>query len=156
MSNKLEAVIEKVKELRKIMQEQGKDALKDAFQEFFQAHPEARAIVWTQYTPYFNDGDACTFSVGDLCLKLQTASEEQNQDEEEEDYEDEDDYECASYDLKYGSKTLTKAEAKLLKDFESLKKATGQLDEVFELVFGDHVKVVATRDGFDVTEYDHE
>ncbi len=23
-------------------------------------------VVWTQYTPYFNDGDVCNFSVGDL------------------------------------------------------------------------------------------
>lgn len=28
------------------------------------------AVRWTQYTPYFNDGDACTFGVGQFCVKL--------------------------------------------------------------------------------------
>jgi hypothetical protein len=155
MSNKLDAIITKVKELKTLMQTQGKEALKDAFQEFFEAHPEAKCIVWTQYTPYFNDGDACEFRVNELALKLnKTPSEDTSA--EDDDFEDNDDYESDIYDLKYGKKTLTVAEAKLVADFTSLEKATGQLDEVFELVFGDHVKVRATRNGFDVTEYDHD
>ena len=29
-------------------------------------------------------------------------------------------------------------------------------EEVLESVFGDHVKITATRDGFEVTEYEHD
>lgn len=33
------------------------------FKEFFERNPEVNVIYWTQYTPYFNDGDPCYFSV---------------------------------------------------------------------------------------------
>jgi len=32
--------------------------------------PEIEQVHWVQYTPYFNDGDACTFDVGEICFKL--------------------------------------------------------------------------------------
>lgn len=32
-----------------------------AFAEQFKANPSVKCMVWTQYTPYFNDGDPCTF-----------------------------------------------------------------------------------------------
>jgi len=37
--------------------------VKKAFKVFLEAHPEIKCIFWSQYTPYFNDGDPCTFSV---------------------------------------------------------------------------------------------
>lgn len=32
--------------------------------------PEVRGLAWTQYTPYFNDGDSCVFGVGEpsICV----------------------------------------------------------------------------------------
>lgn len=32
--------------------------------ELFQRIPEIEEFSWTQYTPYFNDGDECIFGVG--------------------------------------------------------------------------------------------
>jgi hypothetical protein len=32
---------------------------------FFEECPKVQALVWTQYTPYFNDGDECIFSVNE-------------------------------------------------------------------------------------------
>lgn len=34
-----------------------------AFAEKFKANPSVKCMIWTQYTPYFNDGEPCTFSV---------------------------------------------------------------------------------------------
>lgn len=104
----LQHLIEQTKLLKAKMQAEGQDALKEAFSSFFAAHPQARAIVWTQYTPYFNDGDACTFSVNEMELKV-NASEfaadvqkllgfEPSEDEEDEDDEDEDENEYNSGD----------------------------------------------------------
>lgn len=46
----------------------GKDAAK-AIGEYLKPFiPEGFAVHWTQFTPYFNDGDACTFSVNDAYL----------------------------------------------------------------------------------------
>ena len=33
------------------------------FKELFDKYPNVSSIGWVQYTPYFNDGDECTFSV---------------------------------------------------------------------------------------------
>lgn len=32
--------------------------------------PGVRGLAWTQYTPYFNDGDTCVFSAGEPFLSL--------------------------------------------------------------------------------------
>jgi hypothetical protein len=58
---------------------------------FFEANPHVASISWRQYTPYFNDGDACQFSVGDPILTLRSDySRDPDYDygEEEEDGED--------------------------------------------------------------------
>lgn len=40
--------------------------------EFFAANPNVIGISWRQYTPYFNDGDECVFSVNDKVAVLKT------------------------------------------------------------------------------------
>jgi hypothetical protein len=35
-------------------------------QQLFEVCPEIESVHWTQYTPYFNDGDSCHFSVHEL------------------------------------------------------------------------------------------
>lgn len=44
-----------------------REALRAALQAFLDKHPERQSIGWSQYTPYFNDGDACVFGVGSPC-----------------------------------------------------------------------------------------
>lgn len=41
------------------------DTLKEGFQEIFNTYPKLQKFSWNQYTPYFNDGDQCRFSVYD-------------------------------------------------------------------------------------------
>lgn len=56
--------------LKAEMQENSKDLMKEAFREFFEKYDVVDNIFWTQYTPYFNDGESCEFSVGDVYLVL--------------------------------------------------------------------------------------
>lgn len=42
---------------------------------FFEANPQVASISWTQYTPYFNDGDACEFDVGERRFTIRDGSE---------------------------------------------------------------------------------
>jgi hypothetical protein len=43
----------------------------DLFKDFFARHGEkVYAVHWTQYTPYFNDGDECEFRVNDIYLSF--------------------------------------------------------------------------------------
>lgn len=39
-----------------------KDAIADAFAPLFEQYHFLGSIAWTQYTPFFNDGDTCVFS----------------------------------------------------------------------------------------------
>lgn len=61
--NNIQAISQRMADLRKEMSEMGQESIFDLFKDFFAKHPEITGIQWTQYTPYFNDGDACTFSV---------------------------------------------------------------------------------------------
>jgi len=80
---------EALKELRKTYDETVKVSFGEALKAFFEATPEVQSVFWTQYTPYFNDGDSCYFSVGDIWYNLAApVSEEESDEDAEEDYED--------------------------------------------------------------------
>jgi hypothetical protein len=51
------------------------------------AFDEIAGVKWTQYTPYFNDGDACVFSANGPMLTLtEDADKTAEDDEEQEEY----------------------------------------------------------------------
>ena len=51
------------------LQAEGEAALREVFKDFFAEFPVVTAIRWAQYTPYFNDGEACVFSVHEPSLR---------------------------------------------------------------------------------------
>lgn len=53
-----------------------KDALGEALEEFFTANPEIGRVRWVQYTPHFNDGDACVFSVHTVYFEIKGVGRE--------------------------------------------------------------------------------
>lgn len=63
--------------------------LKPIFSGFMEANPAVKAIFWTQYTPYWNDGEECFFSVNNICYDLGLMSEE---DKDDSDFYQEGDY----------------------------------------------------------------
>jgi hypothetical protein len=122
------------------LSEEGEDAVKELFKEFFEANPKAAAVSWRQYTPYFNDGDPCYFRVGEMSLHLHA--------DEDEEYDP--DYGYDSYQLSHSEDPEMK---KLGEAFDILVDIP---EEVLEYVFGDHVTVTATAEGFEVSEYNHD
>jgi hypothetical protein len=180
---KLEALAVKLNNAREEMRKDGKEALKEAFSEFFTLHPLAKAIVWTQYTPYFNDGDACTFSVNDFELLVDPLaiaedvrgyiSSKVKTDDEETDpfdvpYGEGNDYigtlsrlEDTEHNRKYNYsklplRALSKEEKTIKKDFDRLVKVYHSMNDFAQDIVGDHCKVIVTRDGIRTEEYDHE
>lgn len=113
----------------------GKDAVVAAFAPFFGAHPEASAVRWRQYTPYFNDGDACEFSVHEMRVRF-------GDDNESGDYED---GFVESWDVREDA-----AKKAALGDLPDIP------DDVLRAVFGDHVEVTVTRDGCESEEHSHD
>jgi hypothetical protein len=51
----------KIAQAKAEMEATAKTAFADMAKEFFTANPTVLAFGWTQYTPYWNDGDVCTF-----------------------------------------------------------------------------------------------
>src|SRR5688572_27883088 len=63
----MEKTISELKEVKQSYEETcksiGEKEIGGWLQEWLEDHPEIQQISWTQYTPYFNDGDECTFGV---------------------------------------------------------------------------------------------
>ncbi len=70
----MSSLIEKIKEQQNVIntlkatyREELQKELNVMVKEFFAVTPEIETIHWTQYTPYWNDGEECTFSVNEIC-----------------------------------------------------------------------------------------
>jgi hypothetical protein len=44
--------------------------IEEAVSAFLDENSLVERVYWTQYTPYFNDGDTCYFSVNELCFSV--------------------------------------------------------------------------------------
>ncbi len=118
-----------MKELRKVVKKQAKDFFSEASKDLFEKYPELISFRWTQYTPYFNDGDPCVFSANAEYPYLNGGEDEFFPDKDE------------------PLNKAGKAVVKLLKNFEN---------DDYEMMFGDHCQVTVSRKGIDVEEYEHE
>jgi hypothetical protein len=131
------------------LEKHSRGMLVEEFKNFFDANPTVKSVAWTQYTPHFNDGDVCEFSrhefnvAGDLDNDLKAS------------YKDSPDYEFDDTAF-FGSWSFEdRSEVKrALKVLE--KTLGGDTEAVFRAAFGDGYRIIATRKGFNVEEYDHD
>lgn len=115
--------------------------------EFFDACPDVKSIVWVQYTPYFNDGSPCVFGIGDVTF---SNADPENVSPWGELEDEEEGLWAASYGYK---EYLAEPQAEYCDKFSRM---VNQLDGVMQEMFGDHVRINVTREGFDVEEYIHD
>ena len=50
------------------MNAESKGIIVQASKMLYEKYPDLKSIHWTQYTPYFNDGDECEFGVHEICF----------------------------------------------------------------------------------------
>ena len=146
MGSKVLEKIQKAKaDLREMMEKQGEAALKEAFVNFFKANPKITAVAWSQYAPHFNDG----VSVHSFCLSLK-------KDPQLNDFNgygggDDDEDGGATFLGEYAG--LPAELEDVLGNLESEVKD----DELFEMIWGNGYKVMATPDGkFEAEDFDHD
>lgn len=148
ITTKIDGLVAELEAVKKEYQARGQVVLKEAFAEFFVKHPKVKMITWTQYTPYFNDGDTCEFRTGDFWMLSEEGMRRW----------DEDGGHAEEYDIIWGDEDietpLTKEEKDAAKN--DLRTIARIPDEIYEDLFGDHVQVKATAEGFDVEEYSHD
>jgi hypothetical protein len=137
--------IEKLKKLkadyRELVEREGKAILKGVLDQFFTKFPNVDSIRWEQYTPYFNDGDACTFSVNEPYVRLKGTSENC------EDGDNEDRY--------HSYWSIRESNKELSEELELLSNELQELEEVLEHM-GDHAQITATRTSIEIDEYEHD
>lgn len=141
MRAELQELVDMKAAYQKEIQAKGEDAIKGVFSDLFDTHAGLESIEIRGYVPYFNDGDACEFSMYDPDVT----------------------YKGKEHDGKWGVEYAFKkgevtAEDKTSLDaiFDSMSDLY-KLEDAFQEVFGEHFRVTATREGVEVEEYtDHD
>lgn len=132
-----------IEEAKARVRDAGKKAAAALFKRFFEEYPHVKALGWTQYTPYHNDGNPCEFGVGEFYASTRDGvdySDVSSLHDENGTFQD-------AYDIRGSDKKTAAA-------LERMGRSAS--DEVFEAAFGDHVMVIATPEGFHINEYDHD
>lgn len=154
-SASVEDVISEYEELMNKTRETLKEKMNVLFKAFFDTHPEVKTIYWSQYTPYFNDGDECVFNVNDVYYSTL-------------DWEDidspwgEDDGVLSKYGEWNSEKRChepnTSISQSLVNDMDQFSKILmSEANEAVMLaMFDNHVWVRAHRNGFEIDEYSHD
>lgn len=103
---------------------------------------EVDSVRWEQYTPYFNDGDPCYFSVGEARVKF---AEYDEGEDDEGDYGD-------GYLSDYEIDSHTKVYDLLI----SLNREIDHHELILQDKFGDPAAVSYNGESFTVEHYDHD
>lgn len=155
LQSAFDKLLNEQRELQRKFQATAQALFKETTKEFFEKNPAITAIVWTQYTPYFNDGDTCEFSVHEPNF---TNAKNLDDISRWGEYEGDDDNEWS--ESPWGFKYHKRTDAEGI-NIDSINKfaeliQSSELESVMEAMFGDHVRVLATREGFDVEDIDHD
>lgn len=165
MQNSLKGLIEVQSKLRKEFQEQAQTSFKEVVKELFEKNTGLGLVTWTQYTPYFNDGEACTFSINEAYFSNATDSDDIMYG----DYQGEDETIWTSHnpvrhmkgDIDWDKETSVKIQATeglnatSIQEFMDILNSS-EMEDIFEAMFDDHVKVTLTRKGIQVDDYSHD
>jgi hypothetical protein len=150
LKSEIESFIEIARKAEEELQRKCESTLKTVFQKFWERNPEVNSVVWHQYAPYFNDGEPCEFSVHDPLFS--NASKEEDIDDIRWDYE-------GKNEEIWCWKNYGNLPDKVGKNFESDTKALSSFlcssasEGTMKLMFGSDSRVVATREGFQTSDY---
>ena len=161
-TKKLLEEIVKSKEEMKVLKDSLSKKIQENFhgmaKELFITYPELKSIGWTQYTPYFNDGETCEFESHSNYPTINGNDENYGINKTEEGVIDiVTDSKETMYDKDYKSipnpnyNPYYQEIVSTVKDFLKL----FDDDDMYDL-FGDHTRVTITIDGCETEEYDHD
>lgn len=142
------------------------EAFKTEIVEFIKGFHEIEAVRWEQYTPYFNDGEPCEFSVHEPRIKPSEETLNQAKEGSDRVCEDGGDYGdgfLSQWDLDYTYDDNRKkqfsnpAQTKLSEIINEVTAFISNVpDDIMLAAYGDHQRVTATKESVVVDPYDHE
>jgi hypothetical protein len=147
-----------IKDLQDQLRKRSNEVFKEAFDQIFNKYERLDNFSWTQYTPYFNDGDACRFSAhtdyiyvnGEHVDDCDWMNEKNviswgTYNREKRVYEGRVEVDNPNYDPEMSAAV------------ESVKNILNLFDnDFFEKQFGDHMRVTVSRNGVSTDYYEHD
>ena len=144
--------------IKKEVLELSSNIFEDFYKHIFQKYTDLKSFSWSQYTPYFNDGDPTFFIVNRDYISVN------------EDYVEDSNWYSENLVTNWGTwnNDLKIYEGKVEEVNPNynpvLRKVTleistflGLFDDDFYLSkFGDHANIRVTKDGVDISDYDHD
>lgn len=172
-----------VKKIKNQLVKDSEELFKLSCVEIFEKNPDFKSFSWTQYTAYWNDGDPCDFSANIDYIYIDDENEENELSSAKTDFKELKQKEKTIKKLtleidkliKQGKKegnweidrylrrieelnklNLEQVEKKLnfLADIKDLLDSVDQ--DTLETMFGDHAKVIVSKDAINVESYDHD
>jgi hypothetical protein len=177
LKTKISEANQRISELKKQVQKELQAEFTGALSELFDAYPFVTSLSFNAYTPYFNDGDSCEYSVHhDYCQFNGFDEDDDEQQGENVDVlklaretiyveEPNPDYDASNIGMWGSHRHKTTYVKKPNPDFNPLYKeavdafrsALAVVDEDnWKDMVGDHVKVTITREGITTDEYSHD
>lgn len=155
MEEKLAPLTERMEALKEELKTEFQAVFKEQAAILFEKYDWLKELSWTQYTPYFNDGDSCEFYVNDEVSingcniygdKVYAES-----------------WSSVLFDESEAEEFAETVKDERREEFRQVELVAGQLvgflasnDEIALMMFGDHAKVSIQRDGVYVEECEHD
>jgi hypothetical protein len=111
---------------KKELIEATKDEIKISVNNFLKNNPDVIGFKWRQYTPYFNDGDACHFGIEDSYVLFKGNENYKSE------YDDDDD--------------LNKKQIEIIQNIDNFLRRQIPSELLLD-TFGDHKEVIIDKDG---------
>jgi hypothetical protein len=181
LKNKVADTQKQIKKLQNQLTKDSEKLFKASCQEIFNNHEDFSSFAWTQFTVHWNDGDPCEFSVYNDSIYIDNEDDAEDvyslnlfyeelkvkdksiakleKEAQQLEKDGSNDWRIKHNrerikDLQAGDLEKTERRYKFVKEISDLLKSIDE--DSFERMFGDHAKVVVTRDGIDVESYEHD
>lgn len=178
IKSKLNDIQKQIEKLEKQAHKESSKLISKGFKEIFKKHPELESFSWTQYTPYFNDGDECVFNAHTDYIFINESEQEEsvyelrqfldtlhNPEKEinrlkkriEEYKQNKYSYDFLEDEIKNienGSIAETRDKLAVLEDINQILSSID--NDCYKSIFGDHVRVTVTKDGWSTEAYEHD
>jgi len=156
--NELKERQSKITDIKKEVLDLSSNIFEDFYKYIFEKYPTLESFGWMQYTPYFNDGDATIFSVNTDYISIN------------DEYVDDAKWASEVNVINWGTwnrelkvyegrvdEPNTNYDPILTSASNEITNFLGNFDNEFYLSkFGDHAEITVTRNGVDISDYDHD
>lgn len=154
----LDETRKKISELKQELVDKSTEVFQEFQKDIFNKYPQLESFGWTQYTPYFNDGDTCIFSPHTNYLKIN------------DEWVDDSAWVGENITTNWGkwNQQLRIYEGRVEEPNpnynEELSKANSEIvdflskfdDDFYLSKFGDHSEITITKDSLTIEDYDHD